>query len=364
MPNDTNNLPTLPLHRRLPAYAMVLVIPALCFVVLSRVGYGAGPTQLHGVQELVPTPTNERLELPDFSLLARFVHGYAAAPGYGMTERRLAEFDSAATGPPPDVLVFGSSHAYRGFDPRIFARHGVSLFNLGTTGQTPMASRWLINELGPKVRGKLAIIEATPFQLQAGSDSALTTRDLALNRPRSWESLRLAAETEDFDTLRLVSSYLVGSRPRLVETAGGAPLDVATYCWYVAGGYCQWGSVGSAEQVFRPFDFVPSATGLADQADVVRLLRERGLDVVFVIAPIPRQTIQAAENFDEGIAAVAGLAADLSVPLIDYTSPALLDELGLEHPTHYYDGDHMNQAGVDIFDEHLVGELQRRGLLE
>ena len=35
-----------------------------------------------------------------------------------------------------DVLVLGSSHAYRGFDPRIFKKAGIKLFNFGSSGQT------------------------------------------------------------------------------------------------------------------------------------------------------------------------------------------------------------------------------------
>src|SRR5262245_26702081 len=39
-----------------------------------------------------------------------------------------------------DVLVLGSSHAYRGYDPEHFAKRGLRMFNLGSTAQTPMNS--------------------------------------------------------------------------------------------------------------------------------------------------------------------------------------------------------------------------------
>jgi hypothetical protein len=37
-----------------------------------------------------------------------------------------------------DILVIGSSHVYRGFDPRFFSKKGIRLFNLGSSAQTPL----------------------------------------------------------------------------------------------------------------------------------------------------------------------------------------------------------------------------------
>ncbi|MEJ5274059.1 MAG: hypothetical protein WH035_08005, partial [Spirochaetota bacterium] len=52
-----------------------------------------------------------------------------------------------------DFLFIGSSHAYRGYDTRIFNKLGKS-FNLGTTSQTPLQSYFLlekfVNILNPK----------------------------------------------------------------------------------------------------------------------------------------------------------------------------------------------------------------------
>ena len=37
----------------------------------------------------------------------------------------------------PDILFIGSSHSYRGFDTRVFQKHGIKAFNLGSSSQTP-----------------------------------------------------------------------------------------------------------------------------------------------------------------------------------------------------------------------------------
>jgi len=42
-----------------------------------------------------------------------------------------------------DILILGSSHAYRGYDPRIFNKHGFSMFNLGSSAQSPIQTKVL-----------------------------------------------------------------------------------------------------------------------------------------------------------------------------------------------------------------------------
>lgn len=42
----------------------------------------------------------------------------------------------------PDILFLGSSHAYRGFDTRIFSKHGITSFNLGSSAQTPIIQKY------------------------------------------------------------------------------------------------------------------------------------------------------------------------------------------------------------------------------
>ena len=53
-----------------------------------------------------------------------------------------------------DILFVGSSHAYRGFDTRIFGSNGMTAFNLGTSAQTPLQTKFLLerylDEVAPK----------------------------------------------------------------------------------------------------------------------------------------------------------------------------------------------------------------------
>src|SRR5690554_458534 len=59
----------------------------------------------------------------------------------GHTETRLKEVKSFGD---VDILFLGSSHAYRGFDTRIFKKAGFRSFNLGTSAQTPLQTQILL----------------------------------------------------------------------------------------------------------------------------------------------------------------------------------------------------------------------------
>ena len=73
-----------------------------------------------------------------------------------------------------DVLFLGSSHAYRGFDPRIFKKHGITSFNLGSSSQTPIQTEILLNRYLNSLNPKLVVYEVYPgFLRNDGVESAL-----------------------------------------------------------------------------------------------------------------------------------------------------------------------------------------------
>jgi hypothetical protein len=75
----------------------------------------------------------------------------------GGQERLMAlDFQSNKT---YDVLVYGSSHVYRGYDPRNFERHGLSLFDAGSSAQSTRGSLILAKHLIPPSSGTLVIFD-------------------------------------------------------------------------------------------------------------------------------------------------------------------------------------------------------------
>jgi hypothetical protein len=77
-----------------------------------------------------------------------------------------------------DILFVGSSHCYRSFDPRIFAEKGFSIFNLGTSSQTPVHSEILLNEYIDKLNPNEIILEVFPFTFSTNVNFSESSLDI------------------------------------------------------------------------------------------------------------------------------------------------------------------------------------------
>src|SRR5690606_36447324 len=90
----------------------------------------------------------------------------------GYTKTRLNEAEHMGN---VDVLVLGSSHAYRGFDPRIFQKNNVKIFNLGTSAQSPIQTEYVVKRYIEKLNPKVVLFEVS--YLSFSSDGLESTLD-------------------------------------------------------------------------------------------------------------------------------------------------------------------------------------------
>ena len=107
----------------------------------------------------------------------------------GFTFSRMEELKSVKN---IDILFLGSSHAYRGFDSRIYADKNIKSFNLGSPSQSPIQTKLLIENFIDQCNPKLVIYEVYPASFQndgvesaldiiANSESLSNTLSMALN---------------------------------------------------------------------------------------------------------------------------------------------------------------------------------------
>ena len=78
-----------------------------------------------------------------------------------------------------DLLFVGSSHSYRGFDPRIFKDHNYSCFNLGSSSQSPIQTEILFKRYLDQLNPKLVVFEVYPKTFE--SDGVEAGLDLLAN---------------------------------------------------------------------------------------------------------------------------------------------------------------------------------------
>lgn len=268
--------------------------------------------------------------------------------GYGHQRTRMEE---AARHGPVDIVFLGSSHTYRGFDPRIWARRGYRAFNLGSSAQTPLQTELVVRAHVPRLQPRLAIVEVHPGRfLDPGIESAV---DFIANRPIDLHTVRMALHLPDILVWNALAYGLVrqlaGYDARLPEAA------VRGHDRYVPGGYVarEGGHFRPSGQV-RPAPYRPQRMQEEAMERAIEELRRRGIEVVLVQAPVTQWYYRATHGEQAPFRArVSGMGR-----YIDMNGKVALDD-----SLHFFTKGHLNQAGAERFNAALIDTLERRGWL-
>ena len=263
--------------------------------------------------------------------------------GIGFLYSRLQEIDTMKN---VDILFLGSSHTYRGFDPRIFRRHGKRTLNLGSSAQSVLQTEVLLRRYLDRVRPAMIVWEISPASLI--SDGVESSLDIVSNDANDLWSFTMAARQNHitvYNTL-IYSVYLDVFRQNAAFTEGRRKMDDL----YIEGGFVQ-----KNPQTYRIIDRVPAEVSIntkqfAAFERCLSLIRESGSRLVMVQAPIARSLYDSYlrhEEFDAQIGAYGPY----------YNFNKILD---LHDSTHFYDSDHLNQAGVEEFNTALIRVLSER----
>lgn len=260
----------------------------------------------------------------------------------GIAYAKFKEFDPAAHF---DVLVIGSSHAYRGYDPRIFAKHGLRMFNLGSSAQTPLNSFHVLKH--HVAQGSRPLVIYDVYEGAFENDGLESTSELVVNIGSDRAAMGMAWDLRDLRAVNMLAvRYLL---------ADGPPDHVDST--YRAGGYSE-----RADSLKEPVKY-PRYDRARIRKDQVEHLsrtlawcRQQELPVVLVSHYYPHQ------GDSLGHAAFASLIDSVRAP---YDVPYIDLAFGhrLSDRDHFYDHNHLNQAGVKIFNAQLILMLHEQGLL-
>jgi hypothetical protein len=246
-----------------------------------------------------------------------------------------------------DVLFLGSSHAYRGFDTRIFKSNSLSSFNLGSRAQTPIQTRVLlrryINDLNPK----LLIYEVYPLTLVT-IDGVESSLDIISNDKNDFYSFEMALNMKNMKTF---NTFLYAfNRDFFNLNASIVEKKIKKDDVYIKGGYVQKkikkyfvNKVESKKRWF--FD----KKQLLEFNKISLLLKEKNKKVIFVYAPITSNLYNSYTNNKE-----------FDKLIKSYGKYYNFNELmRLNDTLHFFDSNHLNQKGVELFNKSLIGLLKK-----
>ncbi len=261
---------------------------------------------------------------------------------YGHFFSRLEEVKTKRS---VDILFLGSSHAYRGFDTRIFEQNGYSAFNLGSSAQTPMQTKVLLDRYLEQLNPKTVVYEVYPttFTLD-GVEAAI---DLVSNDHNDVSSFEMVLRTKN---IKAFNSFLYASAIDLLglDNAFSEP-RLKGNDTYVPGGFVErkmsYKSVSAQPLQLNPLNIQQMRYFQAN----IEALRNQGIKVILVYAPIPKSSLQQAipsAHFDRLMQAAGEY----------YNFNTLLE---LDDSLHFYDADHLNQRGVELFNTKLIEVLSK-----
>jgi hypothetical protein len=274
------------------------------------------------------------------------------AGGTGQTLRRFRDIDNASN---IDILFLGSSHTYRGFDPRIFASHGYTSFNMGSTSQTPLNTYYLLKKYFRQLHPKLVVLEVYPLLLS--KDGIESFYDLVTNSPISYEMTEMALALKNPHAVHiLVKNGLERLRtPLLTINQNEIPNEN-----YIPGGYCETKLTKNKSEFLKERTTVAvSETQLTYLIKIIHLLDKSQIKLVIVTQPLPREYCETISNYNDITNKISLLAKDHQVLYIDYNNK----KVDFNTNTDFYDKDHLTSAGVIKYNKLLINDLIANNLI-
>ena len=240
-----------------------------------------------------------------------------------------------------DVLFLGSSHAYRGFDTRIFKQRGIHSFNLGSSSQAPVQSLLLLKKYIDNLQPKQIIFEVCPQSLSSdGIESAL---DIISNDKIDFQTIKMAIK---LNHIKVYNTLIYSSIRQLLNLDNGfIEAQRIGKDTYISGGYVQRDNVqfeykGPLEKSINPEQMMAFK-------ELVNWVKSKDVELILVQAPVT--TIEY-DSYDDNVS-FDKLMQDYSRY---YNFNALIT---LDDSLHFYDPHHLNQLGVETFNADLIDLL-------
>lgn len=261
----------------------------------------------------------------------------------GHTSTRLKEAKNTKH---VDVLFLGSSHAYRGFDTRIFKKAGIRSFNLGSSAQTPLQTEYLLSRYLDSLKPKMVIYEVYPITFTI--DGVESSIDIISNDEVNEDIFEMAFQHK---SIKVYNTLLLSACEQMLGIKTRKPKEPNSEK-YVAGGYVQ-GKVKfftGSPKMKKALPFDPEQFEAFENN--INELKKRNIDYILVQAPYPKATYDSFTNLE-----------GFDKKMNSYGKYYNFNEcMNLSDSLHFADDSHLNQNGVNAFNKLLLDSLNLKTL--
>lgn len=248
-----------------------------------------------------------------------------------------------------EVLFLGSSHTYRGFDTRIFEQHGIRSFNLGSSAQTHLQTNVLLKRYLNQLNPSIIIYEVYPQTFC--SDGVESSLDIIANSTNDLESFKMVINQNHLKVYNtyiygVIHDFFKGNHTSMEDTIFGGNS-------YVKGGYVTREvsyNKDSATNESKYWKFDPKQLEAFNEN--VALIKNKHIKLLLVQAPFTKSLYGSYLNNE---------VFNKKMESYETTYYNYNELLEMNDSLHFCDKDHLNQNGVDIFNEALIARMDKNG---
>lgn len=246
-----------------------------------------------------------------------------------------------------DVIVLGSSHAYRGYDPKIFENRGYSMYNLGTSNQHMLCTYSIVKYSLTKENTGLVILDI--YDRVFSNEMIESMSDIIQNTPDDRVALNIALHTEDIRAINMITLRYFNKTIH--------PLNKDTLGYY--NGYQvarKFINPAKNDSLKMKFVYKTNKKQLKYLDKLLTYFNEQGIKVVLAEHPLP--SVYTVKEHDKFLADINPILKKHNVAMFDFTFDPDFDRFSL-----FSDPTHLNHLGVPKYNERLIDSLVQKRIL-
>jgi hypothetical protein len=259
-----------------------------------------------------------------------------------------------------DILVMGSSRAWRHIDPTILEDStGHSAYNLGMDGQHLPMQLWRYNTFLEKNKRPSVIIYSLDIFMLSHTNE-LFNKDQFLPYMLfndNMENYLQQYQGFDYYDYKIPFIRYCGAQTALLHTLRITVKPSSNKNGRVKGFYAEdktWNNdFEKVKQQMNKFDVSIDSNILKQFDEFLSSCEKNGTKVVLVYSPEYIEGQAFVKNRKEVMATFTKLADKHTIPFFDYSSDALCDEKSF-----FYNATHLNRKGAHLFSEKLSGVIK------
>lgn len=254
-----------------------------------------------------------------------------------------------------DALFLGSSTVYRGIDTRIFDQHNIKAFNLGTSGQSPYNSYYLLKDHISTVRPKCVVVDLYwPLAAKEGTEPTI---DIVSNHELTYNMFEMAFRSHNMLTIRNVIAVALN---RLYKPLNTVQVEKNSNDNYIKGGFVATTKIDYKKKSYLFANFaskitLPLKMQLESIDKIIALCKSNNTKLIFILVPVSRMFKNNIKNYNDYTNIISAIAQKNNISFIDYNEQDQLDLTDND----YSDINHLNFEGAAKFTKRLFNDYSR-----